>query len=158
MRWALSWENTDDFCHIYNIYMYIYVYIYCAVILTIFRDGCHSTTVHELIFLILRNLYPQVRWLARYSGFNRWFYAFEGDVPPSKPPPQKKTPKTITSNSMISDDGGDQDIYRWKPIPTLIIFMHSTHNPVHLFTTKPKSTILYNPSCLSYICMWTEAR
>ena len=28
MRWALSWENTDDFCHIYNIYIYIYIYIY----------------------------------------------------------------------------------------------------------------------------------
>ena len=24
-RWAPSWENTDDFCHIYTIYIYIYM-------------------------------------------------------------------------------------------------------------------------------------
>ena len=27
LRWALSWENTDDICHIYIIYIYIYIYI-----------------------------------------------------------------------------------------------------------------------------------
>ena len=24
-HWALSWENTDDFCHIYTIYIYLYI-------------------------------------------------------------------------------------------------------------------------------------
>ena len=28
LRWALSWENTDDICHIYILYIYIYMYIY----------------------------------------------------------------------------------------------------------------------------------
>ena len=27
LRWALSWENTDDFCHIYTIYIYIQTHI-----------------------------------------------------------------------------------------------------------------------------------
>ena len=31
LRWALSWENTDDFCHIYTIYIYVCVCVYMLV-------------------------------------------------------------------------------------------------------------------------------
>ena len=49
LRWALSWENTDDFCHIYTIYIYIYIYAYI-----IMRYNCrliHVSLITERIEL-----------------------------------------------------------------------------------------------------------